>query len=178
MKMFFGSVAILMGLSLFASASEARTGSPLWSCTLSAELEDDSIALILGWVDKSGMAIVRCTSAGDLVSKRQRFVKEVYVEIEGPAVGLDLNFIKASRVFMVTGSIGCRDWRELLGEHTLGIYGRVNALFLEGGAGIAVEFSRRRLRSLQGSGEISKAHGLGATLSVQKMRVYDLPQRN
>lgn len=172
MTKFIAFLSVLAGAAMTAAPVHAAPipGTPLWACTITAELENNSMAFIVGGVDKRGPAKINCTSTENLVSGRS-FSKDVYVEIVGPQVGLDINFVTHQRIHMATASLGVRDYRELLGRHSLSIGANANLLFLEGGAQAGLEFSDRVIGA-KPSVEISNTRGLGATISIQKMTVY------
>ncbi len=168
-------LASALTLGLFGAISEGAhadffPGTPIWGCTIKAKLVNNSVALIVGVVDKSGPAKVNCYSLENLVTG-EKFTKNVYVEIIGPAVGIDLNFVDQQTVYMATSELGLRDWRQLLGKHSLSLAANVNLLVLEAGVSAGIEFSDSML-ALRRSAEISKTEGIGATFSLQAMNIY------
>lgn len=169
------STLALAALALIAAAglkAEARVGTPIWGCKIQAELENKSWALGIGVVNKAGPARITCTSLESVTDGGSKVVRSnAFVEIRGAAVGLDLNFLKREKIFMVTGKVAVRDVNEMYGKRTLGLGAHANILFVGAGANVGVEFGDNYL-GLNPSLDLSDSQGLEATVSLQKMTVY------
>lgn len=159
------AMAIVALGAMTGMTAEARLGTPVWGCKIQAELENNSWALGIGVVNKSGPARITCTSLEGGTVRQNAFV-----EITGPAVGLDLNFTNREKIFMLTGKIAVRDISELYGQQTLGLGANANLLFIGAGATVGVEFGDDFI-GLNPSASVSASEGLEATVSLQQMKI-------
>jgi hypothetical protein len=165
-------LALATVITVYAVKSEARPGTPVWGCKIQAELENKSWAVGIGVVNKAGPARITCTSLESLTDGGSRVVRSsAFVEIRGPAVGLDLNFMKREKIYMITGKVAVRDVSEMYGQSTLSLGAHANVLVIGAGAQVGVEFGDHFL-GVNPSVEVSESHGLEATVSLQKMTVY------
>lgn len=151
-------------------SANAAPGTPLWACSMKAKLQNDSGAFIIGVVDKHGPAIVKCTSLETLMQNKT-ITRDAYVTIHGAAIGIDLNFVDQQVVYMGTGRVGLRSIDHFYGRHQLSLNANANLLVLEVGASVGVEFGNR-VADINSSAQISGTQGLGATISLESMRVY------
>lgn len=159
------AMAVLALTAMAGMTAEARLGTPVWSCEIKAELQNNSWALGIGYVNKSGPARITCSSLEGGITHQNAFV-----QIAGPALGLDLNFTNREKVYMATGKIAVRDASELYGQRTLSLGANANLLLVGAGAAVGVEFGDK-LIGLNPSASVSMEQGLEATVSLQQMTI-------
>ena len=169
------SLMALLTTSLTAqkALAQAHLGTPLYTCRIEAELEDRSWAYVVGRVKKVGTAEIKCISIETALDKQYKFKKLAHIEIKGPALGLDINFKRQQKMYMVSAPIAVRDVSEMFGKHRLGISANANLLFIGVGAQVGVEFGDNLL-ALNPSVEFTKSKGIEATLSFQKMTLTEI----
>lgn len=170
-----GLLAAIMTLATPKAHAQAHLGTPLYACKIEAALQDNSWAYGVGRVNKVGPALIKCASLETALDRDYKFVKKAMIEVKGLALGLDINFKRAQKMFMVSTPIAVHDVKQMFGKHKLGVSANVNVLFFGAGASAGIEFGDNIL-ALNPSLEFTKQKGIEATLAFQKMTITEITE--
>lgn len=113
-------IAIVMSflfVVLGAEPSNAKPSAPLWTCQILGQMKDNGFSVILGIVNITGDAQIRCVTATGQKLKMQR----VRLEIRGVSVGPDISFPDGDSVGMRVRSLefGLSSLSSIYGEYSV-----------------------------------------------------------
>lgn len=96
------------------SQAEARVAAPLWTCKMSAQVQDNSFSLIVGLINVAGKGRIRCTSV-----LGQRVERPMVVQIIGFSVGPDISLPtgRAADLDMLSAAVGVSSVDAMYGEY-------------------------------------------------------------